>query len=78
MLPLKVMKNPILSQRDLAFGRRMQRMRKKAGYTQEKLAEKIKVSLTFIGLIETGKRRPSMKTLQKIASALGVKEKDLL
>lgn len=41
--------------------------------TQEKLADKAKLSTTFIGLLETGQRRASLKSLQKIASALGVK-----
>ena len=61
-----------------ALGRRIRKFRKKSGLTQERLAEKVHVSVTHIGLVETGKRRVSLKTLQKIASALGVKAKDLL
>jgi len=53
-------------------------MRKKVGLTQEKLAEKINISTTHIGLVETGKRRLSLKTLQKVASAIGVRASDLL
>lgn len=64
--------------KDLLLGKRISRMRKKAGLTQEKLAEKINMSTTHIGLVETGKRRLSLKTLQKVASAIGVKAKDLL
>jgi len=62
---------------DLRFGRKLQRARKKSGLTQEKLADATRLSTTFIGLIETGRRKPSIKTLQKIASALKVDIKDL-
>lgn len=66
-----------ITKKDLQFGRKLQRVRKKAGLTQEKLADLTKRSTTFIGLIETGRRRPSMKTLQKIASALNINIKEL-
>jgi DNA-binding XRE family transcriptional regulator len=46
--------------------------------TQEELAEKIHVSQTWITLIETGKKTPNLRLLQKIAQAIGVKAKDLL
>lgn len=68
----------MMTQKDISFGKRLARMRKKAGYTQEKLAVKTNLSTTFIGLLETGQRRASMKSLQKIANALGVKGKDLI
>lgn len=67
-----------ITKKDLKFGKKLQRLRKGCGITQEKLAEMTKLSTTFVGLIEIGKRRPSMKTLQKIASALGVQVKDLI
>lgn len=66
-----------ITKKDLLFGRKLQKVRKGVGFTQEKLADKTGLSTTFIGLIETGKRRPSMKTLQKISSALNVNMKDL-
>lgn len=66
-----------ITNKDLQFGRKLQRARKKSGITQEKLADATRLSTTFIGLIETGRRRPSMKTLQKIASALDINMKDL-
>ena len=66
------------TKKDLRFARRLKRERKRAGLTQEELADKTGLSVTFIGLLETAQRRPSIKSLQKIASALGVKAKDLL
>lgn len=66
-----------LTQNDLQIAKRIRRLRKQKEFTQEQLAEKVHVSTTHIGLVETGKRRASLKTLQRIASALGVKIKDL-
>lgn len=63
--------------KDLSFGKKLQKARKKGGLTQEKLADATRLSTTFIGLIETGRRKPSLKTLQKISSALKVDIKDL-
>lgn len=66
-----------LTQNDIQIAKRIRRFRKQKELTQEQLAEKVHVSTTHIGLVETGKRRASLKTLQRIASALGVKLKDL-
>jgi transcriptional regulator with XRE-family HTH domain len=66
------------TRKDISFGKRLARLRKKAGFTQEKLADKTGLSTTFLGLIEVGKRHGSLKSLQKIASALGLKVKDIL
>ena len=40
--------------------------------TQENLAEKVDLSVSYISEIENGKKRPSLKTLEKIAAALEV------
>jgi transcriptional regulator with XRE-family HTH domain len=60
------------------LGRRIQKIRKAKGLTQEQLAEKIGTSTPWIGHIETGRELPNLKLLQKIARALGVKVKDLI
>ncbi len=44
--------------------------RKRAGLTQEKLAEKIGMSTSYIGDMEARERFPSAETIDKIASAL--------
>ena len=67
-----------ITKKDINLGRYIRKYRKRVGLTQEGLAERVHVSTTHIGLVETGKRRVSLKTLQKIASTLGVKAKDLL
>lgn len=65
------------TKRDYRLGRKIQRIRKEKGLTQEKLAEKVGVSTTWIGYIETGYKRPNLKMIYKIANALGVKVKDI-
>jgi len=65
------------TKKDYRLGRKIQGIRKEIGFTQEKLAEKIGASTTWIGYIETGYRRPNLKMIYKIANALGVKVKDI-
>ena len=66
-----------VTKQDLRLARYIGKMRKKAGLTQEQLALKIKKSIVWIGLIESGKRIPNLKLLYKVARALDIKVKDL-
>jgi len=54
------------------LGLRLRELRLKKHLTQEQLAEKTGLSVTFVGLIERGVNIPSVKTCNKIARALGV------
>jgi transcriptional regulator with XRE-family HTH domain len=45
--------------------------------TQEQLAEKLGVSVNFIGQVERGENAPSFDTLQKIAEVLEVDVSEL-
>lgn len=56
---------------------RVKKLRKQKDLTQEELADKVRVSATYIGFIEQGQRVPSINTADKIARALGVKLSDL-
>ena len=67
----------ITDHKDILLARHIQKVRKTKKLTQEMLAEKIEVSTTWIGYIETAKFRPSLKLLYKIADALKVTVKDL-
>ena len=67
----------MISKNDVKFGRNISKLRKDVGLTQESLAEKAKISTTYIGYIETGRKKPSLKVINKIASVLKVKVKDL-
>ncbi len=65
------------TKQDYRLGRKLQKLRREKGLTQEKLAEKVGVSTTWIGYLETGYRRPNLKLVYKIARTLGVNVKDL-
>lgn len=51
--------------------------RKKLGYTQEELAEKVEISWRQLQRIERGKSQPSLETLKKIVIALDINDEDL-
>lgn len=55
-----------------ALGKRIREERLKLHFTQERLAEAIGVSNTYIGLIERGERSLSLDTLVRLANQLGV------
>lgn len=60
------------------LGKNIQKIRKSKQLTQEELAEKVGKSRQMITFVETGRERPNLKLLEKIAKALGVKVKDLI
>jgi DNA-binding XRE family transcriptional regulator len=66
-----------VTEKDRRLARKIQKIRQEKGWTQEKLAEKVGVSTTFIGYVETGYRIPNLKMIYKIANILGVKVKDI-
>ena len=61
-----------------SFRRRLAWLRRKAGLSQEALAEKSGLSRNYIGLLETGRREPSLDTVLRIQRALGVELEDLV
>jgi transcriptional regulator with XRE-family HTH domain len=60
------------------IGRQIQKLRKERRLPQEELAEKLRISLTSIGRIETAQRVPNLRMLYRIAETLGVQVKDLI
>ena len=59
------------------LGKRIKELRKKAGLTQEKLAELIGLETTSLSGIESGRHFPSLSTVEKIAGSLNVEMKAL-
>ena len=55
------------------LGKQLRLIRKEQDLTQEQLAEKIGVHLTYVGKIEGGKSNPSTIMLFKLSRALRVK-----
>lgn len=52
------------------FGEKIKQLRKKQGLTQEKLAELAKMDYSYLNLIESGKKNPSLKRIAKLARVL--------
>lgn len=62
----------------MAVGERIKQARKKAGLTQQELANALGVKYQMIGQYENGKRNPKLQTILKIAQALEVGLFDLI
>jgi len=60
------------------FGKSLQAQRKKAGLTQEQLAELCEFDPTYISLLERGLRNPSLSTVTIMAKNLKCKASDLV
>ncbi|MDQ8022081.1 MAG: helix-turn-helix transcriptional regulator [Moraxellaceae bacterium] len=54
------------------FGRVVRQSREAQGWSQEQLAERADLNRSYIGEIERGDAMPSLATLAKLATALGV------
>ncbi len=60
------------------FGKKLRKIRKSKGVTQEKLAEKAGMDFSYLNLIEGGKRNPTLKIIAKIARVLGIRLDELM
>jgi len=56
----------------LALGKRMRELRAKQGFSQEAFADHCGLHRVAVGLIENGKRVPSLRTLLTISTGFGV------
>ncbi len=54
----------------LKLGQNIKQRRKELGLTQQQLADKMNISLNFMGKIEVAFSKPSLDTLIEIAKAL--------
>lgn len=61
-----------------AFGIALKKTRDMRAMTQAKVAEKSDLDVTYIGLLERGRRQPSLKAFISIAVALDVTPVELL
>ena len=52
--------------------------RKRVGFTQEKLAERIDINPVYMGQIERGYKVPTIDVLLRIARALKVRLRDIV
>lgn len=59
------------------LGQNIKERRKSLGYTQQQLADKMGLSLNFIGKIEVAYSKPSLDTLIELAEILETSVSDL-
>lgn len=62
----------------VAFGRILRIRRLKAGLTQEQLGFEADLRRTYVSLLELGQQTPSLTTVLKLATALGISGGDLV
>ena len=60
-----------------ALGVRIQELRKKKGFSQEKFALEIDMDRTYLASVEAGKRNISVNNIKKIADGLDVSISEL-
>jgi transcriptional regulator with XRE-family HTH domain len=57
---------------------RLRQARNTHGWTQEELADRVKLSVRYIGQIERRKASPTVTVLGRLADALGIEPGDLI
>lgn len=59
------------------FGTRVRELRRQKGLTQEQLAERADLHVTYISGIETGSRNPSLTAIAALAKGFGISLSEL-
>jgi len=59
------------------FVKNLKEYRKKSGLTQAQLAEKVKVTAHYIGMLEMGRNFPATDLIERIANALNIEMYEL-
>jgi transcriptional regulator with XRE-family HTH domain len=62
----------------ITFGRTLEKLRVKKGWTQEKLALEADIARRFLQDIEAGQKQPTITTLYKLSKAMHMKPGELL
>jgi len=60
------------------FPSNLRRQRRLAKLTQEKLAHRAGLHRNVVGLLERGEQSPTLRTIDRLAEALGIPPRDLL
>lgn len=63
-----MIKKPVLKK----FGKRIKTLRLERGLTQEKLADKCGLDMTYVGHIERGEQNSSLVVIEMLSKGLGV------
>lgn len=62
----------------LVLGRNVRRLRRLRGLSQEQLALEADMKRSYVSDLERGTRNPTVRAVERLATALGVQGKDLL
>ena len=69
----KFTSDPFLS----AFGSHLRSLRRQAGLSQEEIADKAGIHVTYLSGVERGLRNPSIRNVRRLAQALGIPTREL-
>ena len=67
-----------MAQISAKLGQNLKRIRTKKKMSQGDIARALEVHRAYISGVESGKRNPTLATIQKLADALGVSASELL
>lgn len=68
--------NPFLREREI-LGKTIKKLRNEKGFTQEELAEKAHINVSYLAKIENGYVNTTVRYLIKLAKGLGISVRDL-
>jgi transcriptional regulator with XRE-family HTH domain len=54
------------------FGKRLRQLRVKRGWSQEELAYRVGMDVSFLSELENGKKEPCLRKIKELAQGLGV------
>jgi transcriptional regulator with XRE-family HTH domain len=60
------------------FGINLRRIRHKHGLTQEELAYRVGMDVSYLSELENGRKEPCLRKIKEIAQALGIRVTNLL
>ena len=61
----------------LGFGKHLRSLRTRAELSQEELADRAGIHVTYLSGVERGLRNPSIRNVRRLAQAMGVPTKEL-
>lgn len=62
----------------VTVGRRVRRLRRERGISQEALARDVDMHRTYLGGVERGERNLTLRSVERLADRLGVPVRDLI
>jgi len=60
------------------FGTNLRRIRRKRGFTQEELAHRVGMDVSYLSELENGRKEPCLRKMQELSQALSVPLPQLL